>query len=134
MGLGDENILPNWGIGALELIRIKESGEAGSFSQYIVELAAKRGKQKSTFYRLISTGRYYQQLYQEFGVQGECFPCLGDADVKASPGTLELLQKICRVVDADTAIDLKRKTMQGAVSRTELRPLWLLHRTTNGSK
>jgi hypothetical protein len=127
-----------WGAGASELLRLEESGAwrktHGSLSFYIGDLARKENKTKSLFWRLLAAGREYNALRAKLDPEGRVFPPLESPDIKASPESLELVNKISRVAPSSIAETVQKKAMSGEISRRELRNLWLAYRPVLGGQ
>ena len=133
----DEDILTSWGSLAAELIRVEKMGDwkrFGSFSGYIANLAEATKKTKSSFWRVLSAGHDYLQLRKKLDPAGKHLPKLDDPAIKASPESLEILRKISRVAPTELVTDLERRTMDGTISRRELRNLWETYRPVLGGK
>lgn len=127
-----------WGPVASELLHLEESGEwrktHESFSFYLSDRAEKANKTKSLFWRLLSAGREYNLLRAKLDPKGRTFPPLEDPRIKASPESLELVNKISRVAPANIVESVQRKAMAGEISRRELRNFWLAYRPVLGGK
>jgi hypothetical protein len=127
-----------WGLDASELLKVEDSGEwskqCASFSLYVTRAAQKKKKTKSSLWRLRSAGRYYNELRKKFDPTGKYLPRLEDPLVQASPESLEIVGKISRVAPSEFVEELQRRTMEGEISRRELRDIWETYRPVLGGK
>lgn len=115
-----------------ELLGLEKSGAwsktHGSLSFYLSDLARKEKKTKSWFWRLLAAGREYNTLRAKLDPKGQTYPPLESPDIKASPESLELVNKISRIAPSNIVEAVQKKAMAGEVSRRELRDLWLAYR------
>ena len=125
--------LPQWGKIAADLLRVQHSEdwrEAGfsSFSLYLGQEAKKLNRGKSALWRMISAGEFYTKLLKKLDPQGDRLPSLTDPELSASPESLELLEKIGRVAPSEIMEPLEVRTLDGTISRRELRDIWESYR------
>jgi len=127
-----------WGTTASELLTIESTDgwrkTHASLSFYLSDLAKDQNKTKSMFWRLLAAGHEYNRLRAKLDPGGKEFPALEDPGVKASPESLELVNKISRVAPTHVVEMAQRKAMRGEISRRELRTLWLAYRPVLGGK
>ncbi|WP_158793824.1 hypothetical protein [Granulicella sp. L60] len=119
-----------WGVMSSYLIEIEDSlrdSSASSMTVWIRSFARQTGMQPSTLWRLLTAGKYYRELRQEFEQVGVLLPDLGDPAIAASPESLEILNKLARVLPPDLK-QIQRGTLEGKISRRELRDLWITYR------
>jgi hypothetical protein len=119
-----------WGVLAEYLIDVEkrlQSDPKRSFSAFIRDYAKKCNRQPSSLWRLLSAGKYYQELRSSFKQMETLIPDLGDSRLAASPESLELLNKISRVAPPNLK-ELQHLTLLGAISRRDLRDLWITFR------
>lgn len=125
--------LPHWGQIAADLLRVEHSREwrrAGfpSFSLYLEQEAKRLNRRKSVLWRILSAGEFYTRLLKKVDPQGNILPGLTDPGLSASPESLELLEKIGRVAPAEVMENFEVRTINGTISRRELRDVWESYR------
>ena len=119
-----------WGVLAEYLIEVEkrlQSYPKQSFSAFIRDYAKKSNRQPSSLWRLLAAGKYYQELRSSFQQMDTQIPDLSDSGLAASPESLELLNKISRVAPPNLK-ELQHLTLLGAISRRDLRDLWITFR------
>jgi hypothetical protein len=94
---------------------------------WIRDYAKQTSRQPSTLWRLLAAGKYYLELREEFEKDGVSLPDLEDPAIAASPESLEILNKLARAMPADLR-QIQRRTLEGNISRRELRDLWVTYR------
>jgi hypothetical protein len=111
------------------LIKVEDSlrDSTTSSTTWIRSFASQSGMQPSTLWRLLTAGKYYRELQQEFEQGGVSLPDLEDPAIAASPESLEILSKLARVMPPDLQ-QIQRGTLEGKISRRELRDLWITYR------
>lgn len=121
-----------WRMLAAYLISIESSMSWGSthasFSQWMSSFAKDAGKSEATLWRALAAGRYYNDIRTEAVKYGVQYPPLDDVNIKASPESLELFDKISRAAPAELVRTLQDKVMNGDISRSELRKIWVAYR------
>lgn len=95
-----------------------------SFSEWVRDFARSQGKSESSYWRLVSSSRYYVQLRDYLITHGVDAPLLEDLSEFVSPENLELMSKIERVLPADQRLTLAKKVVLGNATRSELRDFW----------
>jgi hypothetical protein len=128
----------DWGKIASELLRIKGSNQLSrinvSFSFFVSQLAKSRGRTESTYWRLIKAGEVYSAIREKLDPLGKELPDLIGESVKATPESLEIVDKISRVAPVDVLITTQYRAMRGMISRSELRDLWETYRPVLSGK
>ena len=83
-----------WGPIAIRLLEIKKGHQLASlgmsFSSFITELAHKRGKTESTYWRLAKAGEVYSKIRNALDPKGMELPELTDPAVLATPESLAI--------------------------------------------
>ncbi len=119
-----------WGVMSSYLIAIEDSlrdSASSSMTIWIRRYAKQTGTQPSTLWRLLAAGKTYRELREECEQDGVSLPDLEDPAIAASPESLEILGKLARVMPPDLK-DIQRATLEGKISRRELRDLWITYR------
>ena len=113
---------------ALLLMRVKNEalwqGHASSFTAWVESLATRADLQGSVFWRCLNAGRIYLELTGKQEL---------DATANVSAEALELADKIRRHAPKAVATPLLERTLDGAVTRAELRRVWDTYRVAAGS-
>ncbi|HET9100355.1 MAG TPA: hypothetical protein VFN62_08185 [Acidobacteriaceae bacterium] len=119
-----------WGVKASYLIRLDQasSGKSDTLTTWINEYAKRAEQKASSLWRLLSAGRYYNELRSQFRRQHLVFPSLDDPRLAASPESLEIVRKISRVAPDEVVMKAQKDAMRGSISRRKLRELWITYR------
>lgn len=99
-------------------------GATPSFTAWLQGMARRADLQESVFWRCLKAGRIYQELT---GGQS-----LDDSRLLVSAESLELADKICRHAPKAVASQVLERTLDGELSRTELRDVWATYRPAAG--
>ncbi len=105
-----------------------------SFSVYLGEQAKTLNRRKSVLWRLVSAGLFYTKLLKKMDPEGNILPGLTDPRLAASPESLELLEKIGRVAPTEIMMNYEIRTVDGTISRRELRDVWESYRPVLGGR
>lgn len=128
----------DWGKIAAELLKIKNGNQLDrfnvSFSFFIAQLAKSREKTESTYWRLVKAGEVYSAIREKLDPIGKELPDLAGESVKATPESLEIVDKISRVAPADVLMATQDRAMKGTISRSELRDVWETYRPVLSGK
>ena len=112
---------------AVLLMRVKHDalweGHAPSFTAWVESMARRADLQSSVFWRCLNAGRIYQELSGD--------PQL-DVDPRVSAESLELADKIRRHAPKAVAQEVLERTLEGELSRAELRRVWDTYRVASG--
>ena len=98
-------------------------GKASSFSAWLESLARRADLQESVFWRCLKAGRVYMTLSGSDRL---------DAPDAVSAEALELTEKIARHAPKGVTREIVRGTLEGELSRAELRDLWATYRPAAG--
>jgi hypothetical protein len=98
-------------------------GHAPSFTAWLAGMARRTDLQESVFWRCLKAGRIYRELSGR-----EDF----DQDLAVSAESLELADKIRRHAPRAVTHDVVERTLDGELSRTELREVWATYRPLAG--
>jgi hypothetical protein len=98
-------------------------GHAGSFSVWLQGLARRADLQESIFWRCLKAGR----IYVELTGRGEL-----DLPPHVSAESLELADKISRHAPQRITHEIVERTLDGELSRAELRDVWATYRPAAG--
>ena len=93
---------------------------ARSFSEWMKSFALSIGMNESSLWRYLSAIRYYDKLRNDLNLRKELPDC--------SAESLELLEKIERVVPKKEFEEVAGRVLGGGVKRNELRELWKTYR------
>jgi len=122
----------SWGQVAAQLLAFEKDEskkrQYRSMASYIRALSERESRNEATLWRLLSAGRFYEEIRARLISQGQTIPALEDPDCKAAVESLELLNKISRVVPKATLEPLEISTLMGETSRRELRVTWETYR------
>lgn len=99
------------------------SAHAGSFSAWMGSVARRADVQESMIWRCLKAGRIYLELTGKAELDGA---------IAASAESLELAEKISRHAPRAVADDVLERTLEGALSRAELRHVWETYRSAAG--
>lgn len=126
-----------WGELSAWLLQIEENGswqaDAPSFTAWIDQYAAKTKRLPSSIWRLVSMGRYYNEIRAQATQCGIALPPLKELDQRVSPENLELLRKLERVAPPDFVQSMKEQVLRGEAKRVELRAAWRSYRQVMGT-
>jgi hypothetical protein len=119
-----------WGVKASFLVRLDHAGcgLGDSLTTWINDYAKRNDLKASSLWRLLSAGRYYNELRTQFREHHLAFPPLDDPGLKASPESLEIVRKIARVAPGEIVRKAQKDAMRGSISRGKLRELWITYR------
>jgi DNA-binding transcriptional regulator YdaS (Cro superfamily) len=113
---------------AVLLMRVKHEalwqGHESSFTAWVESLARRADLQGSVFWRCLNAGRIYLELTGKKEL---------DATATVSAEALELADKIRRHAPRAVASELLERTLEGEVTRAELRQVWDTYRVAAGS-
>jgi hypothetical protein len=98
-------------------------GQAASFTAWIQGMARRADLQESVFWRSLKAGRIYLELTGRDAL---------DADAALSPESLELANKIQRCAPMPIASQVIASTLNGELSRAELRNVWTTYKPAAG--
>jgi hypothetical protein len=109
------------------LMRVKREalwqGHASSFSAWVEGLARRADLQSSVFWRCLHAGRIYLELSGKDEL---------DPSSPVSAEALELADKIRRHAPKAVATEVLERTLDGELSRTELRRVWDTYKVAAG--
>lgn len=112
---------------AVLLMRVKNEalwqGHASSFTAWVENLARRADLSGSVFWRCLNAGRIYLELTGREEL---------DLNVPVSAESLELADKIRRHAPKAIAHDVLERTLDGGLSRAELRQVWDTYRVAAG--
>ena len=122
----------NWGQLAAHLLEVEKSlswGEThSSLSSWLADQAKQMKRGEATLWRALAAGRHYNELRAELASEGVDAPPLSSPELAASPESLELADKICRVAPAELVRSITSQVLRGTISRRELRAYWETYR------
>ena len=97
-----------------------------SFSDWLDGLCKKTGRKRASFWRFLSAGQKYNHMRSKaMNLRpGWELPELGALGEEVSPESIELLEKLFRVLDEGEAMELLKGLVEGKVVREELRARW----------
>jgi hypothetical protein len=98
-------------------------GHVPSFTAWIQGMARRADMQESVFWRSLKAGRIYLELTGRDEL---------DADTGLSPESLELADKIQRCAPKPIANQVIARTLDGELSRAELRNVWTTYKPAAG--
>lgn len=98
-------------------------GQAPSFTAWLQGMARRADLQESVFWRCLKAGRIYLELSGNEQL---------DADLSVSAESLELADKIRRHAPKAVVKDVLARTLDGDLSRAELRQVWTTYRPAAG--
>jgi hypothetical protein len=128
----EEGIRDRWGEAAAELLSFEgnraKRNKYGSISNFIRAEATTTNRSVASLWRILSVGRFYEEVRKKLGSQKRHIPKLDDPDFRASVEPLELLSKISRVAPRELVELLEVRTLEGSVSRGQLRSIWATYR------
>jgi hypothetical protein len=109
------------------LMRVEQEklweGHTASFTAWVEGIARRADFQQSVFWRCLKAGRIYLELTGRDEL---------DAQTNVSPEALELADKIRRHAPKAVVTEVLDRTLDGELSRTELRDLWATYRPAAG--
>ena len=98
-------------------------GQAPSFTAWLQGMARRADLQESVFWRCLKAGRIYLELSGRDSL---------DAELAVSAESLELADKIRRHAPKAVGADVLTRTLEGDLSRTELRQVWSTYKAAAG--
>jgi len=98
-------------------------GHAQSFTAWVQGIARRADMQESVFWRYLKAGRIYQELTGATELTD---------DVTVSAESLELADKIRRHAPKAVTSQVLERTLEGDLSRTQLREVWATYRPAAG--
>lgn len=102
--------------------------DSRSYTEWIKRFSIMYGKSASSCWRFLSSSRYYLELKNYLNTINIEAPSLQDLSEIVSPESLELLNKIERVLPSDEKRYLAEKVITGNIKRAELRKYWHYYR------
>lgn len=112
---------------ALVLMRVKTEalweGHASSFTAWLESMARRADLQTSVFWRYLNAGRIYLELSGEDQL---------DPSTPVSAESLELADKIRRHAPKAVSKEVLERTLEGELSRAELRRVWDTYKGASG--
>lgn len=99
------------------------SAHAGSFSAWVGAVARRADVQESMIWRCLKAGRIYLELTGKSEM---------DRAIAPSAESLELAEKISRHAPRAIVDDVLERTLEGTLSRAELRKVWETYRSAAG--
>lgn len=127
--LGDKaNLAKLWGYCAHLLIKVQEeelwSEDSSSFTDWIKKRTKEFGISESTLWRYLSAADYYDSYMHHIIAAGIKAPKPIELTNEISPESLELLEKLSRVVPDNLHIEYLTDYMSGKLKREDLRKKW----------
>jgi len=102
-------------------------GRSDSFSKWLEDFGCKIGLGKSTLWRYYSVGNKYNNLRDMAAFRGHdehYYPQLEDLQDHVSPESLEILEKLGRVMSYSETYNVMDEIIGGTIRRKELRDKW----------
>ena len=107
----------SWAEDAAWLLTIDATGEwrktHRSFSLFLGDLARQRREARSSLWRRVAAGEYYESLRRDLDPKGALYPPLTSGSVYVSPESLELLRKLSRIAPRDLLTKIQRGAIAG---------------------
>lgn len=122
----------HWGPHADYLLTVERSelwrAHARSMTQWMRAYATHIGRSMPALWRYKNSGQFYERKQQALALQGVSLPPLAEMPDSVSAETLELLEKVERVVPRWKMEEMQLSVLQGQATRREVTKVWKLYR------